>query len=332
MSTRETPSRDGDGVDEDAVVHELYGLDPEEFVAARDARARTARAAGDRAAAGRIGGLRRPVLAAWLANLLVREQREEIDAFLELGAAMRAAQEQLHGAELRDLSRRRHRVIDALQREALALAAARGHPAVGDAARRDLQDTLNTALADPDAARMLADGRLTGPLHPDGAFGPTATAEPAARTPAVAERPGSHRTAERGRGSTPEAEEAGAEPTRTADRRADERARKRYEADLARARADAETARESAHRAARAAQERGADAEAARERHREADAAAEELARRLDESRTEAARLDEAADEAEAELARAQRTAHDASTVARTAQEHLDRLADTRPD
>lgn len=30
------------------------------------------------------------MLAAWLANLLVREQRPEIDAFLELGAAMSA--------------------------------------------------------------------------------------------------------------------------------------------------------------------------------------------------------------------------------------------------
>ncbi|WP_331767631.1 hypothetical protein [Embleya sp. NBC_00896] len=178
MSTKQ-PNTEAGAVDEDAVVDELYGLSPDEFTTARDTYAAQARKTGDRAASGRIGKLRRPVLAAWPANLLVREHREEIDAFLELGPAMRRAQEHLEGRELRELSRQRHRMIDALQRRAQALAAARGHPAIGEATLRELQDTLAAALADPDAARALAAGAPTGTLHPTGGFGsPTTPATP----------------------------------------------------------------------------------------------------------------------------------------------------------
>ena len=59
-------------MDVDAVAVELYGLDPDQFTAARNERAQEARAAGANAASTRIKTLRKPTLAAWLTNLLVR--------------------------------------------------------------------------------------------------------------------------------------------------------------------------------------------------------------------------------------------------------------------
>ncbi len=51
----------------------LYGLRPEEFTRARDAEVKQARADGDRAGAAAIAALRRPSLAAWLVNALMRD-------------------------------------------------------------------------------------------------------------------------------------------------------------------------------------------------------------------------------------------------------------------
>jgi len=96
------------------VAAELYGLDPGEFVEARDIRARAAREAGDRALAGGIGGLRRPAVAAWAINLLVRDAPEEVAALLDLGAALDDAQRRLSGDQLRGLTAQRRRAVNAL--------------------------------------------------------------------------------------------------------------------------------------------------------------------------------------------------------------------------
>ncbi|WP_439680608.1 hypothetical protein [Embleya sp. MST-111070] len=338
MATRGKPTPQDAGVDEDTIVDELYGLTPDEFVAARDAHAHTARVAGDRALAGRIGDLRRPVLAAWLANLLAREHRDEIDAFLRLGAAMRDAQEQLQGPELRELSRQRHRVIDALQQQALALAAAHGHPTVGDTALRDLQDTLNTALADPEAAQRLAAGRLTTPLHPEDTFASApagrTTEQGSATPPAGAGKAGKPTRTTKGAKAPKAAKSAkAAEGIHAAEERAArERARKQYESELAHARSTVEAAEKSAREATRAARERRTAADKARARHTEALADAEALAARLEEARTTATRLGTAADKAEAERERADQAAQDASAAARSARDNLDHVTATRPD
>ncbi len=151
-------------MDVDAVVDELYGLTPAEFTAARDSRVREARAAGDTAAAKQIGALRKPATAAWLANLLVRADREEAEALLHLGAELRGAQQRLDGEEMRRLSSQRQAVITAMVRRAVRLA---GQP-IGQAPARQLEDTLRAVLADPDAADAFAAGRMTTPLQHSG--------------------------------------------------------------------------------------------------------------------------------------------------------------------
>jgi hypothetical protein len=163
----------------DDAADELYGLSPRDFTGARDARAKEVKASGDAQTARQIKALRKPTVAAWLANQLVREHREEVSPLLELGAALREATATLSGPQLRQLSRQRNEVVQALVRQARSLAAAAGQPVSQDAAR-SLQDTLNAALADEDAGRQLLAGRLTEPLQhtgfdPAGGSGPAPT-------------------------------------------------------------------------------------------------------------------------------------------------------------
>jgi hypothetical protein len=150
-------------VDLDTVADELYGLPPGDFTAARDERAKAARAAGDRPLAEQIRRLRRPTLAAWANNLLVRERPEETGALLELGEALRRAHQELDGEQLRDLSGRQRQVISALARQAGRLAAEAGQR-ISEDARREIEETLQNVLADPDTAREWARGRLARPL------------------------------------------------------------------------------------------------------------------------------------------------------------------------
>ena len=66
---------DDDALDE--IAEELYGVPPEEFVAARTAARDRARAAGDKELAAAVAALPKPTTAAWVANLLVRRQPGE---------------------------------------------------------------------------------------------------------------------------------------------------------------------------------------------------------------------------------------------------------------
>ncbi|MFH7340898.1 hypothetical protein [Streptomyces sp. KHY 26] len=164
-------------MDLDAVADELYALAPGDFTAARDERAKAARAAGDRELAERIHRLRRPTLAAWASNLLVREQPDEVRRLLQLGEALRQAHQDLDGEQLRELSAQQHQVTSALARQAGWLTAQAGQR-ISDDVRQEVQDTLHAVLADPDAAEQWAKGRLAKPLSAPAGF-PTLSRQPA---------------------------------------------------------------------------------------------------------------------------------------------------------
>ncbi|CAL9346521.1 hypothetical protein SUDANB1_00372 [Streptomyces sp. enrichment culture] len=161
-------------MDYDSVADELYALRPEEFTAARASAVASARTAGDRELAARIGALRKPSLAAWVSNLLVRSSPGEVEPLLRLGEGLRQAHQDLDGAQLRELSRRQHALIRALSLQARQLAKEAGHP-IGEGVQREVENTLHAVLADPEAARAWAGGRLTKPL--DAAVGFPAVAE-----------------------------------------------------------------------------------------------------------------------------------------------------------
>jgi hypothetical protein len=181
----------------DEVVDELYGLDPAEFTARRDARAAESRQAGNPDLAAEVKALRRPTAAAWVVNLLARSRPEEVARLVELGAQMREAQASLAGEELRALSRQRQRIVVGLGREAARLARDAGHPA-SDAVARDVQATLDAALADEGAGAAVRSGRLMRPLEHrgmeavdlDGAVAGTLASVPGGGKPRTARKAG----------------------------------------------------------------------------------------------------------------------------------------------
>ncbi|MEU9256761.1 hypothetical protein AB0D66_34125, partial [Streptomyces sp. NPDC048270] len=147
-------------MDVEEVIDTLYALPPARFTAARDEAAAGAKRAGDQAAAKHLAGLRRPTLAAWTSNALVRAKPDEVERFRGLGQALRAAHRSLDGAQLRELSHQQHVVVGSLAREALRLAEEAG-TAVSETVLREVEQILRAALADPDAAEAWASGRLT---------------------------------------------------------------------------------------------------------------------------------------------------------------------------
>lgn len=147
------------------MADELYALPREDFTAARNAAAKQAREQGHRELAEQIGALHRPSTAAWIANLLAREQPGEIRALVELGDGLREAQHRLQGEELRRLSSQRHQLVHGLVQQAQALARAAGHPA-SETVSRELTNTFTAAANSSAAAQALAGGRLTAALDP----------------------------------------------------------------------------------------------------------------------------------------------------------------------
>jgi hypothetical protein len=175
-------------VDVDEAADQLYALPPGDFVEARDALVRQARAAGDRELAAAIADLRKPTAVAWLANRLARERADQLADFLALGAPLREATATLSGPALRDLSRQRNQLVQGLVREARRVVTGQPGPRVSEEVARGLEATLHAALADPTVAAAVATGRLSGALSYTG-FGATTTPLPSAAGAARGARP-----------------------------------------------------------------------------------------------------------------------------------------------
>lgn len=147
-------------MDLNEVADKLYAVSPEHFAVRRDALVAAARSAGERDLARLIAKLRRPVLAAALVNAVIRSEPAELTTLTELGTSMRSAQRELRGAELRELSGQRQRLLTRLVQLA------------GDAAGRSLTEavlaqvraTFEAAIADEAAEAAVLSGRLTTAL------------------------------------------------------------------------------------------------------------------------------------------------------------------------
>lgn len=71
---------------------DLFGLPLERFTEERNALARELRREGRRDEAAEVARLRKPSVAAWAVNQLVRTQRREVDQLFAAGDALREAQ------------------------------------------------------------------------------------------------------------------------------------------------------------------------------------------------------------------------------------------------
>src|SRR5215472_2696628 len=165
-------------------IADLYSGDLDAFIDRRRELAAEARAAGDRGAAKTIAGLGKPTRSAWAVNKLVHADPSVSARLAELGDKLRAGEAALDGASIRELSRARRELIEALTRRALAES---GQGSASAAMREEVTDTFSAALADPEVAEQVAAGRLVRAAHWAG-FGPgigTAIGTTPARTSAA---------------------------------------------------------------------------------------------------------------------------------------------------
>jgi hypothetical protein len=144
---------------------ELYALPLERFTPERDARVKAAKADKDLAAG--LKALRKPSVAAWVVNLLVRREAEQVEQVLAIGAALREAQEGMDGAELRALTKQRRQLTSAVTGQARSLAAEEG-VRVTQSVADEVEATLTAGLVDPEAARALRSGLLVRSLRTTG--------------------------------------------------------------------------------------------------------------------------------------------------------------------
>jgi flagellar biosynthesis chaperone FliJ len=150
-------------VDVDAVV-ELYGLPPDRFTTARNRLVAELKERGDTNRSAAVKALRKPTTAAWLANHLVRVAPDRIAELTEFGDELRAMVLAGDGAGVRRLTPRRHDLVQRLVVIAKAEASTMGRTVTTTVAER-LAETLDSAMVDPEAAKLLRSGQLTSALR-----------------------------------------------------------------------------------------------------------------------------------------------------------------------
>ncbi|MDJ0362961.1 hypothetical protein [Rhodococcus sp. H29-C3] len=154
----------------DNTASELYAVDPQDFVAARTAAVAAAKESGNRKLAASIGKFRKPTTVAWMVNLLVREEPDDIAELFDIGNSLRDAQRRSSAEKLKELSAARAQSIRALTRRAVEIAREHGHPSPENAAR-EVGQTLGAALAEPEIGARVQAGRAVTAESYSG-FGP----------------------------------------------------------------------------------------------------------------------------------------------------------------
>jgi hypothetical protein len=279
-----------DGTDELlAIADELYALPLAEFTPARDAKAKELKADKDLAAT--VKKLKRPSVAAWVVNLFVRREAEQVEQVIAVGAALREAQEGMDGAELRALTRQRRQLTSAVTEQARTLAREEDLKMTQSVADQ-VEATLTAAMLDPACAEAVRSGLLTAALRSTGVDAVDVA----------------------GAVALPEALGFAASPTTAEEPAPPELHVVPEDADDAAARR-----REAAEQALAGAEERASETEAALA---EATTSVEELQARglqlqseIDEVKRRLSELESSAEEADEELEEAESTQEEASTA-----------------
>ncbi|RIQ37424.1 hypothetical protein [Jiangella rhizosphaerae] len=309
----------------DDAADELYALPPEEFVEARNTLAKRLKGEGAGDVAARVKALRKPTVAAWLTNQLVRRHRDEVAALMELGGRMRKAMSAMDGTALRELTAERKKQVDALLKAARKVAKDGGQRASVELIEA-VASSLDAAIADPRAAELLQAAQLSHGLEHVG-FGAVeddGEAEVISLSEARVARGQRLETTRRPRATAP-AEET-AEPVAEEAEAPDETA---GEGDDELAGAEREL--EEAEAAVDAAEEQVDDAEAALDDQRQRLAQAQETVERLTEELAAARReLEQARDDvesAEDDVEAARKASEAARRRRREAKQQLSRLS-----
>jgi hypothetical protein len=154
------------------IADELYGLPMNDFTPARDAKAKELKGTE---LAGPVKALKKPSLAAWVVNMLVRHETEQVDQVLAVGAALRDAATSLDGKELRELTKQRRQLTNAVTARARGVASSLGVKVTQSVADQ-VEDSLTAAMLDPDCAKALRSGLLVAAMAATGVGESTAGA------------------------------------------------------------------------------------------------------------------------------------------------------------
>jgi hypothetical protein len=166
---------------------DLYGLALERFVPARAELAKALRKDGHRERAGEVSALRKPSMAAWGVNQLVRTRGREVTALFEAGDALQDAQSRLlagrgDGHALREAVTRERDAVDRLVEQARRLLSSGGHE-LAQATLDRVSETLHAAALDGDARALVKDGFLTRELRHVGLGQSDTPSQPASPRP-----------------------------------------------------------------------------------------------------------------------------------------------------
>lgn len=157
-------------------VDAVFDADLADFVAVRDALVKARKAEGDKEGAAAVKALRKPSTVAWGLNRVARTNRGAIDALVDAGAAVRAAQVKAvqgnDAGELRSASRTWRSQVNELAATVAAL--------VGDQYRDAAASSLEAASIDDALAPILRAGRFTAAVEAAG-FGLGGMPEPPPR-------------------------------------------------------------------------------------------------------------------------------------------------------
>jgi hypothetical protein len=281
---------------------DLYGLALDRFIPERTELARALRADKRRDEAAAVAALRKPSVAAWAVNQLIRSQGTAVQELYAAGDAVRDAQADLlagsgDGRALRAANERERAAVDTLVAAARGLLDSDGHELSSSVIER-VGETLHAAALDEDAREQVRAGCLErelrhvglglgesvfAPAPPPAAKAPKAPAK--RRKPDAAQGETKQQRAERARAAREQAEtekrlEREREAARKAARSAETTARRRAER-------SAHALRAAQKRHERAAQALGeadealaaarAEAQAAAAEHKRAKAALERL-------------------------------------------------------
>jgi hypothetical protein len=146
------------------IADDLYALPLGEFTPARDAKAKELKGED---VAKQVKALKKPSTAAWVVNLLVRRESEQVDQVLSVGAALREAQASMSGDELRALTRQRRQLTAAVTQQARRLAADEGLK-VTQAVADQVEATLTAAMVDEECGKAVRSGLLVAALATTG--------------------------------------------------------------------------------------------------------------------------------------------------------------------
>jgi hypothetical protein len=150
--------------------HDLFAVDPAEFVAARDELARQLKSDGQREEAAAVKALRRPQVPIWALNRVARDAGDAMDALMAAAADAGDAQDALLAGdgdrdELREALARRRRLLHDVVHRATDVIEQSGRSA--GAQQRDVESALNAVIASDALTELLRKGELIDVVDED---------------------------------------------------------------------------------------------------------------------------------------------------------------------